>query len=417
MSPLILSAGQQAAFDAIVAFLLDPIEPVFVLGGYSGTGKTTLVRHLMDQLPNINKTLKLINPSATDRQIQLTATTNKAAEAFAHITGQEVRTIHSFLGLRVETNYRTNETTLTVRDHRDVKSNYLLLIDEASFIDPALLGMIFSQTRHCKILFMGDPAQLKDFKCSSGTPPVFAAGFPGVTLTEVMRQAKGNPIQDLSTQFRETVNTGEWFQFQPDGHHIHHLSRADFDAAVLAEFSRPDWCYHDSKFLAWTNKTVIRYNKALQDKIKGTPDFQDGDYAVCNSFLKIGRYGIKTDAMVHLTHVGLPCVEEGVPGRFVEVDHTAQVFLPDSLQAMNTRLKQAKEEGEYHLVQCISEEWGDFRAAYAQTVNKSQGSTYGKVFIDLDDISKCNSGNTIARMLYVGISRAQHTVYMTGDLA
>lgn len=60
--------------------------------------------------------------------------------------------------------------------------------------------------------------------------------------------------------------------------------------------------------------------------------------------------------------------------------------------------------------------WIDLRAAYACTINKAQGSTYDKVFIDLDDIKKCNSGNQIARMLYVGVSRARLIVYLCGDL-
>jgi ATP-dependent exoDNAse (exonuclease V) alpha subunit len=56
------------------------------------------------------------------------------------------------------------------------------------------------------------------------------------------------------------------------------------------------------------------------------------------------------------------------------------------------------------------------RAAYAQTINKSQGSTYDRVFIDLDDLARCSSGDQLARMLYVGFSRARHQVFLTGDL-
>ena len=39
-----------------------------------------------------------------------------------------------------------------------------------------------------------------------------------------------------------------------------------------------------------------------------------------------------------------------------------------------------------------------------------------KVFIDLDDIRTCTNGNTIARLMYVAVSRASQQVYMTGDL-
>ena len=60
--------------------------------------------------------------------------------------------------------------------------------------------------------------------------------------------------------------------------------------------------------------------------------------------------------------------------------------------------------------------WIDLRAAYASTINKAQGSTYKTVFIDLDDIKRCNSGDQIARMMYVGVSRASQRVWLTGDL-
>jgi exodeoxyribonuclease V len=57
----------------------------------------------------------------------------------------------------------------------------------------------------------------------------------------------------------------------------------------------------------------------------------------------------------------------------------------------------------------------DLRAVFAQTVNKSQGSTYDKVFFDLDDLKKCHNGNTLARLLYVGTSRARHQCFFVGD--
>jgi ATP-dependent exoDNAse (exonuclease V) alpha subunit len=64
----------------------------------------------------------------------------------------------------------------------------------------------------------------------------------------------------------------------------------------------------------------------------------------------------------------------------------------------------------------IDQSWIDLRAAYAQTINKSQGSTYDKVFIDLDNVSRCHVGDQIARMMYVGVSRARSQVIFTGDL-
>ena len=42
---------------------------------------------------------------------------------------------------------------------------------------------------------------------------------------------------------------------------------------------------------------------------------------------------------------------------------------------------------------------------------------FGQIFIDLDDINRCSSAETIARLMYVGVSRARFKVYLTGILS
>ncbi len=414
MTAITLTRDQQNALDAFVQFLVDPTQPVFVLRGYSGTGKTTLVRELIDQLPQLMKTAKLLCPSLPQYKLELTATTNKAAENFGHITGQYVPTIHSFLGLRVHTDYSTNVTKLVPKKHGEIQTDYLLFIDEASYIDSQLLDLVFKLTRDCKIVFMGDPAQLTPVK-SSGVP-VFEAKFPGAMLSQVVRQAEGNPIVELSTRFRHTVESGEFFSFTPDGHHIQYLPRDQFDDAILAEFTRPDWRYADSKILGWTNKCVIAYNHAIRDRLKGSPEFQPGDYAVCNKFVSGKGVSIKTDQMVRISAISQDECEYGVIGNYYTLDGHSTFFGPKYLDSKNARIKEARDAGDYHIVQTAEDQWIDLRAAYAQTINKSQGSTYDRVFIDLDDVRRCNSGDQIARMLYVGVSRARHHVFFTVDL-
>ena len=411
----VLTSDQQLALNAFNLFLIDPVETVFVLSGYSGCGKSTLVRTLLDRLPDFQKTVRLINPSQKDYLPELTATTNKAAENLSQITGMEVKTIHSFLGLRVQTDFRTNITTLVARANFTIPTNILLFIDEASFIDKELLGYVFSRTQNCKIVFIGDPAQLIPVKAIN--TPVFNAGFTGAALTEVVRQSAGNPIVDLSTKFRHTVNTGEFFGFKPDGHHIQRLDRSIFNEVIEEEFTRADWRYADSKILAWTNKCVIGFNQYVRNLAKGDPHFQVGDYAVCNSFLAIGKQSIKTDQLVQITAIEEDSEHHDVEGNWVTMDYTIRAFQPKSLAAKNTRIKQARAADDISLVTEIESRWVDLRGAYACTINKAQGSTFGSVFIDLDDVGRCNSGDQIARMLYVAVSRAKNHVYLTGDLA
>ena len=384
-----------------------------MLKGYSGTGKSTLTGHLIETVPNIFKTARLLDPSFKGYDIDLTATTNKAAENLAFISGMTVSTIHSYLGLMIRKDFKTEETFLSRKKNSPDLYRKLLFIDEASFIDRDLLKYIFQIMKDSKIVFMGDPAQLTPVK--SGSTPVFEAKWPGAELTQVMRQAEGNPIMDLSTKFRHTVHSGEFFSFIPDGHHIRHVSREEFNNLVAQEFGRPDWKFRDSKLLGWTNKCVINYNHAIREHVGGTPEFQVGDYAICNSFVSTLGKSLKTDQMVCISQISEPVIECDVLGRYYTLDGSISLFMPNTLEDRNARIKRAKAEEDIRLLEAIDRSWVDLRAAYACTINKSQGSTFDKVFIDLDDISRCNSGDMIARMLYVGVSRARHHVVFTGD--
>lgn len=422
LDTIVLSNDQSNALDKFVAFLCDPHETVFVLEGYSGTGKTTLIRVLMDRLEKFIQATKLIWPGYPDYAVQLTATTNKAADTFSQVTGQDVRTIHSFLELRLHTDYKSGAKMLVPKRENDPKIGYMLFIDEASYINPELMGLIFSQTRNCKIVLMGDPAQLLAPKCF--VAPAFQAGFKGAMLSEVMRQQvngvpQTNPITELATLFRHTVNGQGWPKFKPDGQYVEYLQRSDFEDAIIDEFTRPEWEYHDSKVLAFTNACVISYNNAIRGKVAGDPKLQPGDYAENNSFILVGAAGskssIKTDELVYISAIEPDSEHCGIMGNWVTVNYDTRVFHPHSRKAKQQFINEERAAGRFKNVQ-EAENWIDLRAVFAQTVNKAQGSTYKKVFIDLDNIRTCNFPNQMARMLYVAVSRATTKVYLTGDL-
>lgn len=407
-----LTVEQEVALERFTQFLLDEQEPVMAITGYAGTGKTTLIRILLKRLEGYMKMWELLTQDRPDLDVALTATTNKAAEAFSDATGRSAGTIHSFLKLRVSTDYDTGAKKLAPAKGAVIRTGHLLFIDEASMVDPHLLSLIFSQTKDCKIVFMGDDAQLPPVKYP--TTPVFSAGFPTAALTQVVRQAAGSPITELATQFRLTVKSGIWTPFTPDGEAVIHMDREAFDQAVLTEFNRPDWHYHDSKVLAYTNHRAISYNNALREHIKGSPELEEGDYAVCNSYVKTGEAKIATDALVRITKIEDPETKHEVLGRYITVDGHIRVFAPYNPADMKRLATWAVNHKDWK-IQRELESWIDLRAAYAQTVNKSQGSTYNRVFIDIDDIATCTNGNLIARLMYVAVSRARYQVFLTGD--
>jgi ATP-dependent exoDNAse (exonuclease V) alpha subunit len=410
---IVLSDDQQNALDAICDFVTDPEQAVFVLSGYAGTGKSTLVKKILDHLPKFLKTIQLVQPDYEKMDIELTATTNSACEALSHMSGEVVCTIHSLLGLRLHTDYKTGENTL-VADKAKTVYNKLIFIDEASYIDKNLLRHIFDFTDGCKIIFMGDPAQLAPVK--SADTPVFNMKYPGAKLEKIMRQADGNPIIDLATAFRHAVNTGVFPEdVNIDGTYIKHMGRDEFNEAVKAEFTRDDWRFADSKVLAWTNRRVIEYNHYIRELAKGDPNFEVEDYAVVNQYVQAGKISFKTDQMVRVTGMR-PYEIFDTPGTMFELDEKAELFMPASLAIRTEAFKRAQAQENYNMVVNIKNQWLDLRAAYSCTINKSQGRTYDKAYIDLDDIGACRNKNTLARMLYVGFSRARHQLILTGDL-
>lgn len=413
---IVLSEGQQLAEAAFIKFVTSPSQKVMVLEGYPGTGKSTLVKMLLGQLPKLVETLKLLLPNEPEYQIALTATTNKAAEALAGITNQPVKTIHSHLGLIVNTNYKTGETTLEVSGKNTGPTMHqILVIDEASMIDWELKKLIEQEAGDCKIMYIGDPYQLLAVNCSSA--PVFTSGYPTAKLTEPVRQPKDSVIIPACADLRRTIDGHGWSKMPVDGNTILRLDRNDFDQAVVAEFTRKNWHYNDSKILVWRNAAVLRYNNGLNKMMTGVPSFAVGDYAVVNKRVTRSKGGLKTDQIVLITGIEDGVEEFGVPGRNIELNHYLTFFMPASLEAKNERVKLGQSRtGEWKILQTIDNEWIDLRSNFAQTINKSQGSTFNQVFIDLNDINACRNMNNVARMLHVGISRARFRVTFTGNI-
>lgn len=410
-----LTEGQLNALQAIVQLMLDPVQQVLVIEGPAGTGKSTLIQTFMARMEAIQKSIQLLDPDAKPMPVVLTATTNKAAEALRGIAKQSVFTIHSFLGLRVFTDYRTNKTTLS-RTGGDKATGKLVVIDEASFIDSELLHFIFSETENCKFIFLGDPYQLLPVK--SNRAPVFSGIFPTVELTEVKRQEGGNLLPALVSHTREIVKTGVWNPFPHTDDSIWHVPRDQFEDMILEEFRKPG--HSNAKVLAWTNARVIDFNQGIRDALQGAPTLEAEDYAINNKYICVDRASVKTDQVVQIKEVQMECFHQGVLGNWIKLYETGETlfFLPkdqeEAKQAIAKMRANADPWNSNDLEETLS--WIDLRAAYSCTVNKSQGSTYETVFIDLDDIGRCNIKTNTARMLYVAISRAKKRVVFTGEL-
>ena len=404
---IVLTADQQNAYSEIITLLTTPRKDL-VVSGFAGVGKTTLVNTFLEEWPQF---VALSGGTYKDLEVYLTATTNKAADALSSATGQETSTIHQLLGLRVKnTGYRQS---VLIDTGKEVPSDCLIVIDESSFIDDDLLKKIRQKTKYCKVLFLGDPCQLKPV--GSDDTPVFTAGFPTAYLTQIVRQSDDSPIQKLSRALRDHVDGAPMPKAGVDGINILHVSQDDFNASLIQDCRVG--AGNSVRALAWTNQVAIGYNEMVANALSGSSEIKLGDTAVVNKQVqKRGYYKLNTDSTVFVTGVGKWELDgNGIVSRLVEVGRI------ELRQAQNqadtiTLIKQAYADGNIAYATDLENHYVDLRLMYASTVNKSQGSTYDTVYIDLNDIGKCRDQDQVRRMLYVAVSRARTKVVFTGDL-
>lgn len=160
-----LSEEQYAAVQLLSA------EPVAILTGDPGTGKTSTIKVLGDLFRQAGY------------EVYLTAPTGRAAARLTEATGHEAQTLHRFLRTR-----KRQHTTL-----RDLFTGCkeVIVVDEASMLDVFLAKRLVSVcTPRTRLIFVGDAHQL---------PPVGA----GQVLRDLLTSG-ALPVAELTTCFRQT---------------------------------------------------------------------------------------------------------------------------------------------------------------------------------------------------------------------
>jgi hypothetical protein len=364
---------------------------------------------MVNMLRNDDQMLRLLMGNSWDYPIYFTATTNKAAQVLSSMVGEDASTIHRLFGLRPINNYKTGDIELVRgRDYKQI-SKSLILIDEASMVDDALLAEIRASTQQCKLLFIGDPTQLTPV--NSKTCP--ALDIPNsILLTTPHRQNEDSPILTIANSFKSAVRTGIFPRLTSIGTDVHWVDVATFEAEICKAFLSDI----DTKIITWTNQKTIRYNTYIRKLLGHSKSYTVGEYLIANSPIIIrNKVMCKTDELVRISNV-VPSTLHGLPGSELEIDNNYRVFLPDSLADAASIVKgyAKKKMWEEHFK--YKELFTDLRPPYASTVFKVQGATHHTVFVDVNDISKSTYDNQIARMMHVAVSRATDKVYMHGNL-
>ncbi len=191
------NAGQKEALNKLNTFLKSKDE-VFTLVGRGGTGKSTIIKKILETAPQ-GKIIGGITP------------THKAKKVLGQSIGKDkVKTVHSALAIKMDDTTGRFEPDLFARSQGKIPINKMdiIIVDEASMITKALYKEIMDLKKpSAKVIFMGDNAQLPPIG-ETGDSIVFDAKDK-YTLLEKMRQAKTSPIIKIGTDVAENIESKE----------------------------------------------------------------------------------------------------------------------------------------------------------------------------------------------------------------
>ena len=441
--------GQATVLRHLSAFLLSEKEhPAYVLRGYAGTGKTTLVRALVKTLPALEMSYVLLAP------------TGRAAKVLGSYTHKNASTIHRKIYQAVA--YPDGSFRMARAENKS--KNTLFIVDEASMIGEQrelggksllddLLEYVFSGER-CRLLLIGDTAQLPPVE-SSESPALdcdyLKAEFPltvaSYELTEVKRQALASGILFNATHLRELLKerhaTFDLPIFRLEGFNdVQKIEPETFEELLFRVFSEN--ADNEAVVVCKSNKRANLFNQAIRGRILNIEgELATGDrlmvvknnYAWAEGNPNIGF--IANGDMAELRKIKR--FEEMYGFRFADVELSFTDY-PDApnveakilLDTLYSNSASLTEDENRRLFQAVEEDYLDIpnrrerykemrknpwfnalqvKFAYALTCHKTQGGQWNTVYID----SSLNQKETLEvddlRWIYTALTRAQQRVY------
>lgn len=356
------SPQQEVAIKAVQRWLDDPSQQVFKLFGYAGTGKTTLAKELA---------------ASVKGKVLYGAFTGKASLVLRRKGCDNASTIHSMI-YKLDDEQRW-EPTFKLNPMSEVRNAKLVIIDEVSMVGETLAADLLSFGT--KVLVLGDPAQLPPVKDEG----FFIKGEPDVMLTEVHRQAEGNPIIRMSMMIREgrRLDCGMYGESKV-------IPRAALgQKEILAA----------GQVLVGLNRTRHSVNTKIRGLLGRNPNGpQNGDKLVClrndrkKKLLNGGLWLI--DEILSDTPEGVRMLvtsDDHVENSSTEV-HVLRPFFEGREQDISWEEKRGTQE---------------FAYGYALTTHKSQGSQWDHVVV-FDESSSFRHDR--AKWLYTAVTRAAERV-------
>jgi exodeoxyribonuclease V alpha subunit len=381
----ILSSEQKQAIKAVFE------NNVLVLTGNPGTGKTTVIKAILDIYQKMFPT----------KLVSLSAPTGRASRKLKEVTNYEAVTNHRLLG------FKQNENGIIEFEHNE--ENLLqydfYIIDEMSMVDLYICySLLQAIKKDAKILFIGDVDQLPSINVGNVLHDLIHSNIPCVRLTEIFRQAKESQI--ITNAHR--INKGLNIQINPNKDDMYFIQRTN-DKSIsntivksVLRFIELGYSVEDILVLSPIKKGIIgtqELNQILQSVL-------NPKNATKNEVLYRKKLFREGDKVIQTVNRPLKGVYNGDIGIITKIDKTIE--------------KQDGKEVELEVIECdfqgISvtykkEDWNDIELAYSITIHKSQG---GQAPIVIIPISKSHS-NLTRNLIYTGMTRAEQKLVLIGD--
>ncbi|MGQ1891529.1 ATP-dependent DNA helicase [Thermophagus sp. OGC60D27] len=445
------TSSQSRSIDLMVRFLTEPqSHSAFILRGYAGTGKTTLVRAIIQVLNELGQRSILLAP------------TGRAAKVLSNSIGIPAYTIHK----KIYRQKSSRDGFAAFALDRNLHKNALFVVDEASMIANDGGGGFFGSGRllddlvnfvyqgeNCRLLLIGDDAQLPpvgtDYSpaLETGNLEAFGCDVYSAVLTHVVRQKNDSGILFNATRLRnmldESIGSIGFPKFRTHGFtDVFRIS----GAALTEEL---DYCYNhygleETLVVCRTNKRANLYNQGIRNTIlfreeqlsvgdyllimknnyhwlkdhKEVNFIANGDIAEVSRILKYQNlYGY------HFADVVLRLVD------YKEIEFDTRIIL-DSLMTPGAGLNREEQEKFFYEVKNDYQEVADAKKqyqqtrendfynalqvkfAYAMTCHKSQGGQWKAVFVDLGYFTEDYLSRDLLRWLYTAITRATDRLYL-----
>ncbi len=388
-----LSQDQAAALRAIGTWYKGKSAPYITLGGYAGTGKSTLIAYLRQALRQHEESTRVAFCAFTGKAARVLD--QKLREQKVPRKGDSVSTIHSLI-YNAELD---SHGAVKAWSRKEALDFNLIIVDEASMIDETIWGDLISFG--IPVLAVGDHGQL---------PPVGSSfnlmATPQLRLERIFRQADKSPIIEVATLARTQgrVAVGEY------GQNVRKLSRSNPDTGQVVQEILEG--YNSSLLvLCGYNKTRVKLNKAIRQYL----DFEaplptTGDRVVClRNNRKSKIYNGMTGTLEHI---------ESAPDDPDNLWYYASIDMDNedySYYGYLWRSQFDSTETAQNIPKAPDRAMGDlFDFGYAVTVHKAQGSQSPKVLLFEERFPKM-SDEDWRRWLYTGVTRAIDELVIIGD--